>query len=110
MADQAYNSSYKATQDALKPLRGQIAKLSAAVGSIAHQVQLIDDVFQATKGLQGELKRHDPRAEYSMGQIRHDLQELKARLEPVERFCREMSAYYHRAPEDSEPEEGFRSP
>lgn len=97
MADLTPQDVQRAVQDALHTLQNDLA-------NVANQTQHIDDLQRAVQQIQNESQRHDPRSEQGIQILQKDIQEIKLRMDTIEKFCREMSEYF-RARQDIERED-----
>jgi len=100
MGDLNYGDVQRAVQDGLRNMQGDVQRLGNQVAIISQQSQFIDDIQHAIQlmyaqlaRLENQTRRHDPRSEQGTAQLTRDIQELKARLITVERFCLDMSKY-----------------
>jgi hypothetical protein len=109
MTELSYQDVNRAVNDALKPAQSELYKLSSSMRDIANKTQYIDELMQSMRTLQGSANKHDPKSEMNMQNILLEIQDLKMRFENVERFCREMSAYFQQKQQIEKEDEGYRS-
>jgi cell shape-determining protein MreC len=102
MADLTYYDVQRAVQEALQSVRNDMS-------NIANQTQYIDDLQRTVQQLQSENMRHDPRSEQSMQLLQRDIQEMKVRIENIEKFCRDMSEYFRAKQESEREDQEYRS-
>ena len=109
MADLTYQDVSRAVNDALKPIQGEIYKISSSLRDIANKTQYIDEMMLSLKTIQNNAGRHDPKSEMAMQNMLREIQDLKMRFETVERFCRDMSTYYQQREQIEKEDQEYRS-
>ncbi len=109
MAELSYQDVSRAVNDALKPTQSEIYKLTSLVRDIANKTQYIDELMLSMKMLQGSVNKHDPKSEMAMQNILLEIHDLKIRFDNVEKFCRDMSAYFQQRQQLEKEDQGYRS-
>lgn len=102
MAELTYYDVQRAVQDALRELQNELTKID-------NQTQRIDDLQRSMQQLQNEIQRHDPRSEQGMQALQRDLQEIKLRIEGIEKFCHDMSEYFRAKQYQEREDQQYRS-
>lgn len=104
MAELTRQDIQQAVQVGIQRVQGDVQRLASDMSSMSNKIQMLGEVQRELQALQGQAYRHDPRSEQSMIQLQRKVSDIKAKVDAIERFCREMSEYF-RARDDFERED-----
>lgn len=109
MADLSYQDVQRAFQGPMRNLQSDMQRLATDISNLSNQATRIEEVQRLVTNLQAEIQRHDPRSEQTMQFLTREIQEMKVRLESVEKICREMSEIMRRREETEREDQEYRS-